>query len=321
MRTFLAPPPDPSFVGAAASAPTFSVVIPAYQAGGFVAEAVESALTQTTPPHEVIVCDDGSSDDLDVALAPFANRILFLQKAHGGSASARNYAARVARGEFLALLDADDVYHPRRLEALGELSAARPDLDILATDAFCERDGDVVGRFSSTTPFEIDDQRAGILQSCFVGGWPAVRRRSILAVGGWDETLAIAHDWDLSLRLILGGSRAGFIDEPLMSYRPNPRGLTADRIKSLQERVLLLERAQRHPSLTQRERRIVRASARWQRARIGQEAAQRMTPGRRSAQLRLTAARARQYAAYAWLASVRRTMIPRRVARSGAGRL
>src|SRR4029450_831735 len=120
--------------------PTFSVVIAARNAAESIPEALESALTQTLSPHEVIVSDDGSVDATAEALAPYRGRRTYLRKEDGGVAAARNAALEVARGEFFAVLDADDRYLPERLEALGELAMARPDLDLLCTDALLEHD-------------------------------------------------------------------------------------------------------------------------------------------------------------------------------------
>ena len=125
--------------------PSFSVIIPAYQAAGTIAQAVESALDQTVPAHEVIICDDGSTDDLEGALAPYRDRITLIHKENGGGASALNAAASAASGDFVVVLDSDDTYEPERLEALGALAAARPDLDVLMTDSYLEAGGRVVG--------------------------------------------------------------------------------------------------------------------------------------------------------------------------------
>ncbi len=252
MRTFLAPPVErPPAPG---PAPTFSVVIPVYNAAATVGEAIESALRQTVPAHEVIVCDDGSTDDLDDAIAPYRERIIFMRKENGGGASALNAAAARATGEFVALLDADDAYASERLEALNELATARPDLDILTTDAVYEVDGREVGRFNGpANPFAVTQQREAILERCFIFG-PAVLRARLLKVGGWDESVAIAYDWDLWLRLILNGSQAGSVDEPLFRYRLHDASLSARRAESLRERVTILERVRSHPGLTDAER-------------------------------------------------------------------
>src|SRR2546422_6867419 len=116
MRESLAPAPEAPTEGG--GVPTFSVVIPAYQAAGFIGDAIESVLAQTLAPIEVIVCDDGSTDDLEGALARYRNSITLLRKENGGEASAKNAGARAASGDFVAVLDADDVYFPERLEAL-----------------------------------------------------------------------------------------------------------------------------------------------------------------------------------------------------------
>jgi glycosyltransferase involved in cell wall biosynthesis len=230
-------------------------VIPAYQASSFIAEAVESALAQTLPPHEVIVCDDGSTDDLASALAPFRDRIVLLRRPHRGAGAARNEGLRTASGDFIVMLDADDVYEPERLSVLGELAAARPDLDILGTDAYYERDGALEGRFYETTTFVAGDQRMGIIERCFVV-CPALRRGCVLEVGGFDESheIAPAEDWDLFVRLILGGSKAGIVDEPLMRYRKHPASVTANRARALWSRVAVLEKTWRHPALAPEER-------------------------------------------------------------------
>jgi glycosyltransferase involved in cell wall biosynthesis len=262
----LAPPPRAP-VTRLTAAPTFSIVIRAYQASETIAAAVRSALGQVHRAHEVIVVDDGSTDHLARALSDVRDRITLIRKTHGGGASALNAGMQAASGDFLAILDADDAYHPNRVQALAELAMARPDLDLVTTDARFVVDGRGVGRFLAENAFVIEDQRAGILLSCFVGGWPAVRLPRLRAIGGFDERFAIAHDWDCWIRLILGGSRAGVVDEPYYDYVRSPTGLTARRVVSLWERVRMLEAAAGHPSLDANERRVVARSLRHHRTR------------------------------------------------------
>ncbi|HEX6702177.1 MAG TPA: glycosyltransferase, partial [Gaiellaceae bacterium] len=155
---FVAPPPDGSVPRG--GAPTISIVMAAYQAADTIAEAVASAFAQTVPPLEVIVCDDGSTDDLAAALAPYRGRVVLLHSEHGGAASAWNHALRAATGELVLRFDSDDVLLPGALEALGELAAARPDLDLLSTDVYFDVDGELVGRFYDENPFPVVGQRA-----------------------------------------------------------------------------------------------------------------------------------------------------------------
>ena len=239
MRRFLAPAPSGEVSPTAA--PSFSVVIRAYQAAGSVAEAVESALAQTVPPAEVVVYDDGSSDGTEAALGPYRDRIVYVWRENAGPAGAFNGGVDTARGEFVVVLDADDVFEPPRIEALGELAAARPDLDIVTTDAVWEVDGGIVGRFNSdANPFEVDDQRSVIFERCFIVA-PAVRREAVLAVGGQDRRLHAAADWDCWLRMILKGARAGSVDEPLLRYRLRAESVSDDRLSSFLNRVEMLE--------------------------------------------------------------------------------
>jgi len=242
----------------AGARPTFSIAIPAYQAAATIGEALESALSQTLPAVEVVVCDDGSTDDLDAALAPYRDRIVLLRQENGGEGAAKATATEAARGDFVALLDADDAYLPERLEAFAELAVARPDLDVLTTDAYLESEGRVVRRcYAEGWRFETGNQRREILRRNFVFGSAAVRRERLLAVGGFDRTLRFVADWDLWIRLILTGSGVGLVDEPLYRYRVGPAALSAQRAALVRGSVAVLERAARRHDLSPEERRIV----------------------------------------------------------------
>src|SRR5437764_1122040 len=214
MRRLLAPPDGSAAPG---PAPTFSIIIAAYQVADVIGEALESAFTQTVPPVEVVVCDDGSTDDLAAALRPYRDRIALVHnETNRGEAAAKNAAARAASAEFVAILDADDIYLPDRLEALGELATARPDLDILTSDAYLELNGVRIRRcYGPDWTFEVRDQRRAILERNFIFGLAAVRRDRMLAAGGFDEQIRWTTDWGLWIRLILEGSKAGAVDEPL----------------------------------------------------------------------------------------------------------
>jgi hypothetical protein len=260
----VAPPPAEPLVSLERP-PSFSIVITAYEAAATIAAAVRSSLEQTHPAHEVIVVDDGSTDDLAAALTPFEGQIEVVRKQNGGGASARNAGAAAASGDFMAILDADDTYQPRRLEALAGLATARPDLDLVTTDARFVVDGEGVGSFSAHNPFAASDQRKAIFGNCFVGGWPAVRLSRLAEVGGFDEQMRIAYDWDCWLRLILHGATAGLVDEPLYDYVLHSGSLASSRVASLRERVRLLEKATGSPDLRPEEEQPLAAAIRWRR--------------------------------------------------------
>jgi glycosyltransferase involved in cell wall biosynthesis len=242
-------------------APTFSVIVAAYNVADVIGDALESIRAQTLQPLEVIVCDDGSSDDLEAAVEPYREAIMLLQQPNGGEASAKNAAAAAASGEFVAILDADDVYFPNRLEALSKLAQKRPDLDILTTDGFLCVGGRVVRRnYDRSWSFEVVDQRRAILQRNFIFGLAAVRRERLLEHGGFDESILWTTDWDLWLRLILAGARAGCVAEPLALYRLRETSLTAQRRELLLGKLATLEKAQQNPDLRDDEPRVLEAS-------------------------------------------------------------
>jgi glycosyltransferase involved in cell wall biosynthesis len=241
--------------------PSFSVLIAAYEAEETIAEAVESALSQTEPPLEVIVCDDGSTDGTALALAGYDDRIVYLHKANGGGASALNAAFRASRGDYVVVLDSDDAFLPQRLEVLSGVLVARPDLDILTTDAYIEVDGRVLRRvYSKGWRFDSDDQRAAILRRNFVFGHVAVRRSRVEEAEGWDESFRITYDWDLCVRLVLAGARVGLVAAPLSRYRVGPQSLSASRLALAGECVLVLEKTQTTPNLTNAERSVLAES-------------------------------------------------------------
>jgi GT2 family glycosyltransferase len=263
--TLLAPPAPPGI--APGPRPSISVIIASYQAAAWVADAVRSALEQTDPPHEVIVCDDGSTDGTAEVLSSFAGAITVIRQENRGEAGARNAAVSAASGDVLAILDADDVFVPDRLRRLRDAFAVRPDLGVLTTDAWMELDGARVRRaYEAGYHFPVDGQRVAILRDNFVFGICAVRRSLVVAAGGYDETIRHATDWDLWLRLILDGARVGCVMEPLATYRLQ-RGSLSSQLASMHAgRVAILEKAARRTDLSADERAALERALRTYRA-------------------------------------------------------
>jgi glycosyltransferase involved in cell wall biosynthesis len=224
-----APAPPPGTVPG--PPPRISVLVPAYDAADTIGAALESALTQSPPPFEVIVSDDGSRDDLPAALAPFHDHVRVVRGENAGLATARNRAAAVAHGDLLALLDADDVWLPGRVAALTAAAACRPDLAVLTTDAVVVRDGVREPQsYYATREFYVDDQEVGVLRDSFIFGAGAVRAEPFREVGGYRAGVRSVEDWDLWLRLLLRGHRAGLIEQPLYEYRRRAESLTGHRV-------------------------------------------------------------------------------------------
>jgi glycosyltransferase involved in cell wall biosynthesis len=170
-----------------------SVVMPTYNYGRFVCEAVESVLGQThRGPVELIVVDDGSTDDTAARLRPYLDRITYLKKDNGGVSSARNAGLRAARGEWVGLIDADDLWHPQLLEVLLRVAAREGD------DVVCSlmiRDlAELNGPLALDPPVRRIGVRDLLTGSPMSSSGTIVRRAAFHAIGLYDERLHAAED-------------------------------------------------------------------------------------------------------------------------------
>ena len=231
-------------------------MIAAYRVADVVEDAIRSVLDQTVAPLEVIVVDDGSGDGIDEVVARHADQLRFLRHEHNaGAGAAMNTGARAAQGDYVVFIDADDLFAPERLEALGELGRLRPDLGVLTTDAWVSVGGEVFRRFHDKTfPFEVSNQRGEILRRNFVFGHAAVPRNIFLALGGFDETIRWTSDWELMARMIVSGRYVGMVAEPLATYRLNERALSSQPLQQARGRRATLQAISGYSSLTEAER-------------------------------------------------------------------
>ncbi len=196
--------------------PTVSTIIPAYNAQKFIAHAVETALNQTGVDHEVIVVDDGSTDSTWQILESFGDRIRKMRQANAGLVRTRNRAAGIAAGEWLAFLDADDVWEPDKLAK--QLAAADADTAIVYTDRlnfgdigrWCQRQSD------SVTLYEGDVFERLLLDNFVTVSSVLMRKSWFERLGGFTEELwGGADDWDLWLRCAAEGGKVRLCREPL----------------------------------------------------------------------------------------------------------
>jgi hypothetical protein len=228
---------------------SFAVVIPAFNAAATISRAVRSALTQTRPPDEVIVCDDGSTDDTAQALEAFGNQILVIRQPNQGISAARNAATAAASSEFVVLLDADDEWLPNRLAAMEGLIARRPDLDIVTTDALVAYpDGSRTVFYRRVFPPEAE-QDVEILRGNFIFGGAAVRRSALDRIGGFWTDVPHQTEYEGWIRLILSGSRAGLVSEPLCVYYRTPGSLSSDLLPTWLMTEVVLDRILADPEL------------------------------------------------------------------------
>lgn len=177
-----------------------SVIIPTFNRGWAVADAVQSVLQQTVPPHEIIVVDDGSTDNTTEVLKPFKTRIKILTQNNRGVSAARNLGIKKSSGDFLAFLDSDDLWLPEKLSCQLDFFKNNPDAMICQTEEIWVRKGKRVN------PKKKHKKPSGMifepsLQLCLVSPSAVMMRRIFFDLKGFfDETLPACEDYDLWLR-------------------------------------------------------------------------------------------------------------------------
>jgi teichuronic acid biosynthesis glycosyltransferase TuaG len=225
-----------------------SVIVPAYNVEEFVGAAVASALVQTYRDTEVIVVNDGSTDATADALAPVRARILYMDQPNLGAYVARNRAIEASRGSYLAFLDADDLWLPGRLERMIAFLDHHPEYGLATSDSYLlygdHRSHDTFyGNLPRRRRFRHLDQAYWIVQYNFMHAMTVVRRSILDRHGLFDERLRSGEDWEMWIRLLNSGERAGFVGEPLGFYRLRAGSLTAAWHDSLRSEAEVLEQA------------------------------------------------------------------------------
>jgi len=203
-----------------------SVIIPVYNREDMIVEAVESALAQTLQDHEVIVVDDGSTDDTaKVVRERFGDQVRYLYQENRGRSSARNCGLMNSRGKYVVFLDSDDILLPQALETLSSFLDAHPDVEVVYSDGYlCDEEGRDLCRLSALRPpVDLERPLESLVRENFIIAphCVMVQWRSLERIGPmyFDETLSAAEDTDLWIRLAVAGCRFGYVDVLTCKYR------------------------------------------------------------------------------------------------------
>lgn len=240
-----------------------SVVIPAYQAAPWIAATLDSVLAQTLRDYEIIVVNDGSPDtpELEQALAPYRDRILYLRQENQGPAGARNTGIKAARGRYIAPLDADDLWEPAHLAAQVAVLEADPTLDVVYADARFIGDVPEAGR----TAMELSPQPAGevtferlvtrrsTVHICVT----VARREALLRAGLFDPAFRGTEDFEMWLRILHQGGRIVCQRRVLGRYRRRAGSLSSHAIAMVEGALAVLDKAAQYPHLTPDRRRLI----------------------------------------------------------------
>jgi glycosyltransferase involved in cell wall biosynthesis len=206
-----------------------SVIIPAYNQGVYLGKAVQSVLDQTYPDFDIVIVDDGSTDDTaDIARGFKDQRIRYIYQENRGLSAARNTGIQNSDGELLTFLDSDDLFFPDKLEVLVAELNHHPEVGFVAGQAvLIDENGNPLGEVFNT-PLPEDPARLLLwnpLHVCSV----MVRRLWIDRVGLFDERFRAYEDWDMWLRLARAGCPMRWTPHPVSMYRFHTHQMTQDR--------------------------------------------------------------------------------------------
>ncbi len=215
--------------------PMVSAVIPAYNAADTLSRAIDSVMAQTFDDWELIVVDDGSSDRTPEVARCYGDRVRIVQGPHAGPGEARNRGAALARGRYLAWLDADDVWYPTKLAKQIELAESDDELEFITGNyRFIDETGQCLGTGFERVPWLMARIRRPAGQGCLVftrDDVPAFLRHGFGAaitvlmtralfqrIGGFCGWLSVAEDLHMAMRAVAASAKFGAVCEPLATY-------------------------------------------------------------------------------------------------------
>jgi glycosyltransferase involved in cell wall biosynthesis len=222
--------------------PEVSVIIPAYNAAVFLPSAIRSVLDQTFKDLEIILIDDGSTDNTREVAASFESSIQYLYISNSGPSAARNMGIAKSSGRFIAFLDADDWWLPNKLEIQIGILSRNPDVSFVCADWFNGERGDeprmsvLSGYKAWTQPADFDM----MLEENFVNSSTVVvRREKLLQTGPFLERLRGAEDRHLWLRLLLMGN--AHVCKEILAFRRFHPGNTTSTLPFVESQVKMME--------------------------------------------------------------------------------
>lgn len=224
-----------------------SVVIPTYNRVGLLRQTIDSVLAQTHRPLEVIVVDDGSTDETPSLLRAYGDRIRSLRQENRGGTASRNVGTALATGDYVNWIDHDDLMLPAKIERQMQVFRAKPWLGLVhcGYDKI-DADGEVLERLVGLPE---GDVRRRLVCGCFLwSGAPLVKRECIARLGTFDESVW-SSDADMWLRIALAGYEFGCVQEPLGRYRIVADSTMADVARTERLDFAILDRVFADPDL------------------------------------------------------------------------
>lgn len=221
-----------------------TVIIPVYNGEKFIEEAIISVLNQTYKDMEVLVIDDGSEDGTSEIVKKYEPKVKYIYQSNKGPSAARNLGMDLAKGEYLAFLDADDTYEPTKIEKQVMILNTYPDVDVVYADAnMMDVNGNLQGIYKSEWCF--DDHKDFLAMLIFrqiVPMPPAImiRKKCYLEGISYNSDYVHAEDYDFIIRLAQK-YHFKYLKEPLYNYRRHSDNLTNNRRKQLDAEIRIIQ--------------------------------------------------------------------------------
>lgn len=241
--------------------PLVSIITPAYNIAGYIAETLDSALAQTFQDFEIIIVNDGSPDtaEFEKNLEPYADRIIYLKQSNLGAGQARNVAIEHARGKFLAFLDGDDVWQKNFLQSQLEF-LDKNNFDLVYADAILFGGSAMDGqKYTQNAPsggaanFEsLLDLRCNIITSGVLA-----RKQNVLDAGKFEVEKVRAHDFVLWLKMARNKTRIGYQKRVLLKYRVRRDSLSGDSIQRVEREIDVYARVKKQIELDGAQKKII----------------------------------------------------------------
>jgi glycosyltransferase involved in cell wall biosynthesis len=242
------------------SRPPVSVIIPAYNSALSLGAAIQSVLDQSYSEFEILVIDDGSTDDTEGVARSFGNRVSYFRQENGGAGAARNQGIARSQGKYVAFLDSDDVWLPTKLAEQIPMLDRDAEIGLVYTDwAVVPEQGEPEPSVLSKLPAASGYVFEQLVQCGFILTSGTVVRRSCLdEIGDFDEHLSIAQDYDLWLRISYRW-KVALLNKPLVIKKNREGNLSSNLPKTAAERIVLFQKAlSNFPEMPRHTRRLIK---------------------------------------------------------------
>lgn len=198
-----------------------TVILPVFNGEAFIADAINSVLSQKYLPLEIIVIDDGSTDKTQQVVSAFGDRIKYIKKENGGPASARNKGLEFANGELIAFIDADDLWSNDKLRLQLKIFAVKQDLDIVIGYT------QVIKMTKKVTQARQTSNSRGFL--LYTLGCSLIRKSAFDRIGNFDEEMLLSEDTDWFFRAMEANIIIELHNDVVQYYRQHQHNITNDK--------------------------------------------------------------------------------------------